>query len=69
MDFTHVLRNIIEENGLNQSSFAKLIRIKQPQVSEWLSGKSKPGYDNLRAICIALNVSPSRLLCLPGNID
>lgn len=69
MEFIEVLKNIMQENKLNQNTFAKCIGVKQPQISEWLSGKSKPGYDNLRAICIALNVSPSRLLCLPGNLD
>lgn len=50
------------ENNLNQSTLAFKINVKQSQVSEWLSGKSKPGYDNLKAIAIALDVSADVLL-------
>lgn len=38
------------------------IGIRQEQVSEWLNGKSKPGYDSLKALAIALNVSADVLL-------
>ena len=54
----------MDEKGLNQSMLASKIGIKQSQVSEWLSGKSKPGYDNLKAICIALNISGDEILGL-----
>ena len=50
--------------NLNQSSLAKLVGVKQGQVSEWLKGKSKPGYDSLKAICKALDISGDRILGL-----
>ena len=33
-------------------------------VTEWLKGKSKPGYDSIKAICLALDISADRLLGL-----
>ena len=64
MDFIDILKDIMIDQTLNQSQMAKLIGIKQSQVSEWLSGKSKPSYDSLRAICIALNISGDEILGL-----
>lgn len=64
MTFVEILNDIMIDKNLNQTSLAKLIGVKQSQVSEWLKGKSKPGYDNLKAICIALNISADYLLGL-----
>ena len=50
------------EKALNQVQLAQKIGVKQSQVSEWLKGKSKPGYDNLKAMCVALDISADRLL-------
>ena len=52
------------EKNLTQTELAKRIGVKQSQVSEWLKGKSKPGYDNLRAMCISLKVSGEYLFGL-----
>ena len=63
---THTIpRNI--ENNLNQSQFARKIGVKPSQVSEWLNGKSKPGYDNLKAICESIGISGDFLLGLDIN--
>ena len=64
MDFIVILKEIMEEFNLNQSQLAKKIGIRPNQISEWLNGKAKPGYDNLKAICIALEISADRLLGL-----
>lgn len=50
--------------NLNQSQLAEKIGLKQSQVSEWLKGKSKPSYDSIKAICIALDIPADRLLGL-----
>ena len=52
------------DRDLNQTQLAKLLGLKQSQISEWLSGKSKPGYDSLKNICLALNVSGDEILGL-----
>ena len=64
MEFIDILKDIMHDFKLNQSTLALKIGVKQSQVSEWLNGKSKPGYDNLKAICIALGISADRLLGL-----
>ena len=65
--FSEILSGLMIENNLNQSTLAFKINVKQSQVSEWLSGKSKPGYDNLKAIAIALDVSADVLLGIKDN--
>ena len=64
MDFVDILKDLMIDLNLNQTMLANKIGVKQSQVSEWLSGKSKPGYDNLRSICKALGISGDRLLGL-----
>lgn len=64
MEFIDILKDLMNEKEINQTSLANKIGVKQSQVSEWLSGKSKPGYDNLRAICIALGISGDEILGL-----
>ena len=64
MEFTEILRDLLKEFSLNQSEFASLIGVKQSQVSEWLNGKAKPGFDNIRAISIALKIPSDYILGL-----
>lgn len=64
MDFIDILKDLMIDLSLNQSQFANKIGVKQSQVSEWLKGKSKPGYDSLKAICLSLDISANRLLGL-----
>ncbi len=62
MDFIKILEDIMIENELNQTKLANLLGLKQSQISEWLKGKSKPGYDNLKLICEKLGISGDRIL-------
>ena len=64
MDFIEILKDIMIEFGLNQTTLANKIGVKQSQVSEWLNGKSKASYDTLKAICVALDISGDRILGL-----
>ena len=63
-NFSEILKDFLLEKNLTQVSFAKLIGVKQSQVSEWLKGKAKPGYDTLRAMAIAFNISADYFLGL-----
>ncbi len=63
-DFKQILIEFLAENSLTQVEFAKKVGIRQGQVSEWLHGRSKPGYDMLRAISVAFNVSADYFLGL-----
>ncbi len=64
MNFIEILQDLMVDYNLNQSQLARKIGVKPSQVSEWLSGKSKPGYDSLRAICLALDISADIILGL-----
>lgn len=64
MDFIDILKDIMIDFNLNQSQLAEKIDLKQSQISEWLKGKSKPSYDSIKTICIALDISADRLLGL-----
>ena len=60
--FKDILREFLQENGMTQTVFAKKIGVKQAQVSEWLRGKAKPGYDTLKAISLAFSISADYFL-------
>lgn len=64
MEFVEILKDLMEELDLNQTQFAAKIGVKQSRVSEWLKGKSKPGYDSIKMICQKLSISSDRLLGL-----
>ena len=48
--FSEILSALMKERKYTQTKLAELMEIKQSQISEWLSGKAKPGYDNLRKL-------------------
>jgi len=62
LELAQLLQQTIYDNGLNQTSFAKSINATQAQVSDWLSGKSKPNYENLRSIVINFKIDANKLL-------
>ena len=62
MEFIEILQDLMIDKSLNQVKLAKLVGVRQCQVSEWLNGKSKPGYDSLKALALALDVSADVLL-------
>ena len=61
-NFSEILKEFLCENALSQVAFAREIGVKQSQVSEWLKGKAKPGYDALRAMACAFNISADYFL-------
>ncbi len=62
MEFKDILKEFLEENNLSQVAFAKIIGVKQSQVSEWLKGKAKPSYDILKNMSKAFNISADYFL-------
>lgn len=64
IDFKQILRDFLSENDLSQTEFAKRIGVKPSQVSEWLRGKAKPGYDTLRQISLAFRITADYFLGL-----
>lgn len=66
-EFPKILKDFIDENELNQTEFAKKVGVKASQVSEWLHGKAKPGYDTLRQMSQAFGVTADYFLGLTDN--
>ena len=66
MEFSQILREYLTENEMTVSCFARAVGVKPSQVSEWLVGKAKPGYDTLKKMSSALNVTADYFL---GNTD
>ncbi len=56
-EFKEILKDFLGENGLTQTKFAKAIGVKPSQVSEWLKGKAKPGYDTLKLMATSFRIS------------
>ena len=56
-EFKEILKDFLQEKNLTQVAFAKKIGVKQSQVSEWLNGKAKTGYDILKSISLSFNIS------------
>ena len=61
-EFKYILKEFLEENNLTQVAFSKKVGIMQSQVSEWLKGKAKPGYDMLKNMALVFNVSADYFL-------
>jgi len=64
VNFAKTITNLIESNSLNQLTFANAVKVNQSQVSDWISGKSKPSFEALRDICIRFQISADYLLGL-----
>jgi predicted transcriptional regulator len=63
IDFATTLRRLMKERGIkNQLELAGILDIRQSQISNWLNGKSLPGYHSLRTLCKGLNVLADDLL-------
>ncbi len=62
IEFKDILKEFLIEKDLTQVAFAKLVGVKQSQVSEWLKGKAKPGYDILKNMAIAFDISADYFL-------
>jgi len=61
-NFGKILETLMQEQGYNQLQLAALLGVRQSQVSNWINGKSLPGYYSIRMICIKMNVSANFLL-------
>ena len=66
-NFSEILKEFLEEKNLTQVAFSKKIGVKQSQVSEWLKGKAKPGYDILKSMAIAFDISADYFLGIVDN--
>ena len=58
MEVYKKVRSYIEENGYKQLVVAQRAGISKVTFNAMMNGKRKMYADDLRAICLALNVSP-----------
>ena len=61
-EFKEILAEFLLMKNMTQTAFAKAIDVKQSQVSEWLKGKAKPGYDTLRKMSLTFGISADYFL-------
>jgi len=62
INFGRVLSDLMKERKLNQLELAEVLGIRQSQISNWLNGKSLPGYYSLKLLCVKMGVSADMLL-------
>jgi len=62
INFSAIVKEIMEQKKLNQLQLSEILGIRQSQISNWLNGKSLPGYYSIKIICEKLNVSANYLL-------
>ena len=65
--FQEILKEFLKENSLTQQAFANAVGVKQSQVSEWLKGKAKPGYDCLKQMALSFEISADYFLGLTDD--
>lgn len=67
LSFSEILEDFLLLNNLTQTAFAQKIGIKQSQVSEWIKGKAKPGYDMLKRMALEFGISADYFLGITDN--
>ena len=60
--FDKILKELMKNRKLNQLQLAEILGIRQSQISNWLNGKSLPGYYSIKLLCEKLKVSADSLL-------
>lgn len=70
--FSTILKNLRAKSGLSQGQLAKNLGVSPGNVSDWESGKTKPGYAALSSLARFFEVSADYLLGLdavPNRAD
>lgn len=62
IEFDRILKELMKKRELNQLQLAEILGIRQSQISNWLNGKSLPGYYSLKLLCEKLKVNAETLL-------
>lgn len=61
IEFQKILKDLMKQRGLNQLQLAETLGIRQSQISNWLNGKSLPGYYSVKLLCEKLKLNPNDL--------
>lgn len=67
--FSEILKDLRANNHLSQGQLAKAVGVSPGNVSDWESGKTKPGYSALSALARYFQVSADYLLELQFQLS
>ena len=65
INFPTILKDLMDQKKLNQLQLSEVLGIRQSQISNWLNGKSLPGYYSIRILCQKMNLNANQILELP----
>ena len=57
------LKEAIKQSGMTQMQIAELLKVKQPTVQQYLSGRAMPALDTFANLCKILDVDTNYILC------
>ena len=60
---------ILQERGISQASFGKMVGLSSSTISDWKTKKTNPSADKIMDICAALDITPEQLLTGEGIDD
>ena len=58
------LQTAIKESGIKKTILAQKLGIKQPTLSQYLSGRAMPALDTFANLCAILDIDANEILCL-----
>ena len=61
MNYIEVIKQVMAEKQLSQQKLAEMLSVNQTTVSQWLLGRKKPSYDNIKTIYEKLGITPNVL--------
>lgn len=67
MSVYKIVRAYLDEHGIKQSAVAQKAGISKVTFNAMMNGKRTMYADDLRAICLALNVSPEVFIEVPAK--
>lgn len=54
----------IKNSGKTQKEIAKLLKIRQSNISHYVKGDKMPALDTFANLCAVLDVDPAYILCI-----
>jgi len=69
MKYYEKLRALREDRDLQQQDIANILKMKQPQYSNYERGLRTMPLDNLVTLCLYYGVSADYILGLPKDLD
>lgn len=61
MAYSEIIKEIMIEKNLSQQNIANILNVNQTTISQWLMGKKKPSFDNIKMIYEKFGVTPNEL--------